>query len=675
MFPVSLNCLDSSCIFAKYNDAPFSICHQCGLPILQESVLFVHFDADLSEKVPHLHHLSCLLKNEALITSISIQLKYLHPNDREQVLEEIRSAKVSVNLTVTHDSKKAKHVLAENLASEELWWALWNRLNSLPAHVVRDLLFWNDVTFGPFQSQTALCSVASNLLTLGIPDRCHNCGKQPHPDHMSWKCSGQFSAWSSCLTAFFPDLVCTKHPRLPQSFQEHFQDFVFTAHHAHDFSSHSLRRSHHNWILKAYLGSDAEIESALAIQAANVSQHECKRYLSPRDATAHFISGIFHECSLDPATHFVIGEGGRVLSATLVYVDALGDENKFFKLQVVVLGMMLQDSRTVFMPDHSNFKCYLVCVSGRIGHGAHSRVDVAEFKSADAAVSKFYALYAEKTGIWWKDWQHGAKIECKYFHLDLVESVSCDANVMQGDFPTELEHGCHFSISESVWFYSKYTIVFPKMVTVVSEVFPFGPISFQAFNHAQTILQDLQSCISQIKGNAKLQKIIDLSNQYFSIVPRRFYSGSVPLLSSCDLISLENAFIHESISALSLPPLKHVSTRSHRLNLFSNFETEFLEPSGMMFASIARCIKQSHGATHSGWSMEVVDVLQVHHSLINRRFEKWLSLNNHQLLWHGTRKTNLGGILQHGLRIAPSEISPSGQVVIIDHSAPRDYHL
>jgi hypothetical protein len=27
------------------------------------------------------------------------------------------------------------------------------------------------------------------------------------------------------------------------------------------------------------------------------------------------------------------------------------------------------------------------------------------------------------------------------------------------------------------------------------------------------------------------------------------------------------------------------------------------------------------------------------------------------------------------LRIAPSEISPSGQVVIIDHSASRDYHL
>ncbi len=85
----------------------------------------------------------------------------------------------------------------------------------------------------------------------------------------------------------------------------------------------------------------------------------------------------------------------------------------------------------------------------------------------------------------------------------------------------------------------------------------------------------------------------------------------------------------------------------------------------MMFASIARCIKQSHGTTHSGWSMEVVDVLQVQHSLINRRFEKWLSVNNHQLLWHGTRKTNLGGILQHGLRIAPSEISSSGQVVKI----------
>ena len=36
-------------------------------------------------------------------------------------------------------------------------------------------------------------------------------------------------------------------------------------------------------------------------------------------------------------------------------------------------------------------------------------------------------------------------------------------------------------------------------------------------------------------------------------------------------------------------------------------------------------------------------------------FKKWLKINNHQLLWHGSRTTNFAGILSQGLRIAPPE--------------------
>jgi poly [ADP-ribose] polymerase len=174
------------------------------------------------------------------------------------------------------------------------------------------------------------------------------------------------------------------------------------------------------------------------------------------------------------------------------------------------------------------------------------------------------------------------------------------------------------------------------------------------------VLRELESCISQLRGKVKLQRLLDLSNQYFSLFPRRFHSSSVPLLSSEILISSESRCIQQFMDSTSLLSPKNDIPCPHRCNVFPNFETEFIDPAGAMFASIAQCIRQSHGASHSGWCMQVVDVLQVHHPLINRRFEKWLPVRNHQLLWHGTRKTNVGGILQHGLKIAPAEAPCAG---------------
>lgn len=42
------------------------------------------------------------------------------------------------------------------------------------------------------------------------------------------------------------------------------------------------------------------------------------------------------------------------------------------------------------------------------------------------------------------------------------------------------------------------------------------------------------------------------------------------------------------------------------------------------------------------------------------RFQKWESLHNHQLLFHGSALSNYVGILSQGLRIAPPEAPVSG---------------
>ena len=43
-----------------------------------------------------------------------------------------------------------------------------------------------------------------------------------------------------------------------------------------------------------------------------------------------------------------------------------------------------------------------------------------------------------------------------------------------------------------------------------------------------------------------------------------------------------------------------------------------------------------------------------------KEFEAFDSLDNHMLLWHGSRTTNFAGILSQGLRIAPPEAPVTG---------------
>ena len=42
--------------------------------------------------------------------------------------------------------------------------------------------------------------------------------------------------------------------------------------------------------------------------------------------------------------------------------------------------------------------------------------------------------------------------------------------------------------------------------------------------------------------------------------------------------------------------------------------------------------------------------------------EKFMSLGNHQLLWHGTKMSNVIGILRNGLLVAPAEAPITGHI-------------
>ena len=56
-------------------------------------------------------------------------------------------------------------------------------------------------------------------------------------------------------------------------------------------------------------------------------------------------------------------------------------------------------------------------------------------------------------------------------------------------------------------------------------------------------------------------------------------------------------------------------------------------------------VSNTHGATHTQYSLEVMEVFKVEREGEAKRYKPFSKLHNKQLLWHGSRRTNFVGIL------------------------------
>ena len=90
---------------------------------------------------------------------------------------------------------------------------------------------------------------------------------------------------------------------------------------------------------------------------------------------------------------------------------------------------------------------------------------------------------------------------------------------------------------------------------------------------------------------------------------------------------------------------------------------EVLDQNCDEFKKIIEYVKNTHAKTHSSFKLLVQDVFKISREGEDLAFDKFKSLHNKKLLWHGSRLTNFAGILSQGLRIAPPEAPSTGYMV------------
>ncbi len=63
------------------------------------------------------------------------------------------------------------------------------------------------------------------------------------------------------------------------------------------------------------------------------------------------------------------------------------------------------------------------------------------------------------------------------------------------------------------------------------------------------------------------------------------------------------------------------------------------------YRRIVDYLRLTHAATHSTYSLEVVDVFDLERDGESKRYEAFKTMSNRMMLWHGSRRTNWAGIL------------------------------
>lgn len=73
--------------------------------------------------------------------------------------------------------------------------------------------------------------------------------------------------------------------------------------------------------------------------------------------------------------------------------------------------------------------------------------------------------------------------------------------------------------------------------------------------------------------------------------------------------------------------------------------TQVLPKDGEEFGMIVDYVRNTHGATHTSYDLEVLEAFELSRHGEEKRYKPFRKLHNRMLLWHGSRTTNYVGII------------------------------
>ncbi|KAL4239025.1 Poly [ADP-ribose] polymerase 1 [Mactra antiquata] len=347
------------------------------------------------------------------------------------------------------------------------------------------------------------------------------------------------------------------------------------------------------------------------------------------------------------STAHVIEEKGVIYNAVLGLVDVVRGTNSYYKLQALE-----GDSKSVWWV----FRSW-----GRVGTTVGGN-KIERFGAKHTAIQHFKDLYLEKTNNRWEDRDNFKKYPNKFFPLDIDYGQEDD-----GDIKKLSSSGSTSSLPKSVQ--DLVCMIFDvetmKKAMMEFEIdlkkMPLGKLSKKQIKSAYSVLTELQELNE--KGGTATQ-ILDASNRFYTLIPHDFGMKKPPMLDTAEIIKSKTEMLDNLLEIeVAYSMLKGGDEGEDPVDAhYKKLKTEIkpLPKADEEYKRLVKYVQNTHAATHNMYDLEVEEIWKIKREGEYGRYKPFRDLHNRQLLWHGSRVTNFGGILSQGLRIAPPEAPVTG---------------
>jgi len=330
---------------------------------------------------------------------------------------------------------------------------------------------------------------------------------------------------------------------------------------------------------------------------------------------------------------------GAIYSCTLNQTNISNNNNKFYIMQVIKNG--------------SSF--YVFIRYGRIGEVG--TISNKSFPSQDDAVRFFEKQFNTKTGNSWTNRANFIKKEGKYF---LTEIERVDEDSESESVSEEIDDNIKIDpriikllelITNQT--YMKNTLT---QLEIDTEKMPLGKIS-------QTQIDKGYEILNQINNNfSDPNMLTKLSSDFYTYIPISTGRRKPPIIDSIDLVGKNLNLLNElSQIVYGSKTVTHHSKKNNNdalMKTYSDLGTTFypLEKTDEMYQILVDYLNNSKAPTHH-FKFTIDEIFELERPKEKDAYDAYSkNIDNKTLLFHGTRVSNLIGILKNGLVVDPSKL-------------------
>jgi len=351
-------------------------------------------------------------------------------------------------------------------------------------------------------------------------------------------------------------------------------------------------------------------------------------------------------------TAHIYEEGEDVYQVTLNQTNIGQNNNKFYIIQLLEAD--------------AGGKWWVWTRWARVGQVGQSKLEPCH--TLDKAKSNFAAKFCDKTSNQWDDRQDFVKVPGKYMLMDIDYGAE-DAEDPGPASPAAAqgvkvpECKLHTRVQDIIKMISDVKMMTAAMAELEIDVkkMPIGKISKGQVKKGYEVLTRIAEALKANKGGAVLAS---LSSDFYTVIPHDFgmkvpavinteaaIHRKIELLDTLADLEIASKLLGTSGSAVPENPIDSAYKRI-------KCHMEPLDKGSDIYKIILQYVQNTHGKTHTAYTLEVEDVLEIKREGETERF--MADVGNRTLLWHGSRLSNFMGILSQGLRIAPPEAPATG---------------